>query len=319
MIKFSVTIPSYKGLYLEEAIKSVLKQSFQNFELIIVDDCSPDDLKSIVDRFDDTRIKYYRNDNNCGAINVVDNWNICLGYCTGEYVLCMGDDDRLLPCCLEEFSKLIEKHPNLNVFHAWTQIIDENGSVLDVLEPRPQWESAYALNYYRWSGRRQYIGDFCYRTQHLRDNDGYYKLPLAWGSDDITAVRAAAIGGIANTQRPCFEYRVNRYTISNNPSLIEMKLKALNYERNWYDIVFLKNTIDLSPMDHWYYQRLLKIEDVSYQRKAVREILNGGNYNIFRIIQWLFLCNKYGIKKAEYIKQVLLLVYIKVRSLMSTK
>lgn len=38
----------------------------------------------------------------------------------------MGDDDKLLPTCLEEYNKLIERHPNLGVYHAWTQIIDEN-------------------------------------------------------------------------------------------------------------------------------------------------------------------------------------------------
>ena len=106
-MKFSVTIPAYKAKFLKEAIESVLSQTYEKFELIIVDDNSPENLKAIVDEFSDSRIRYYRNPQNCGAVNVVDNWNICLSYCTGEYVICMGDDDRLLPNCLYEYLKLI--------------------------------------------------------------------------------------------------------------------------------------------------------------------------------------------------------------------
>lgn len=80
-MKFSVAIPAYKRRYLYEAITSVLSQTYQEFELIIVDDCSPEDIKSVVDQLTDGRIRYYRNERNCGAENVVDNWNICLNYC----------------------------------------------------------------------------------------------------------------------------------------------------------------------------------------------------------------------------------------------
>ena len=66
MIKFSVLIPAYKGKFLEHTIHSVLSQNYQEFELIIVDDCSPEDLQAIVNKFSDSRILYYRNEQNCG-------------------------------------------------------------------------------------------------------------------------------------------------------------------------------------------------------------------------------------------------------------
>ena len=117
-MKFSIVIPAYKNNFLSEAIKSVLNQTYLDFELIIVDDCSPEDLKTVVDQFNDKRIQYYRNKKNCGAINVVDNWNICLSLCNGEYIICMGDDDLILPNCLEEYAKLMAKYPGLGVYHA---------------------------------------------------------------------------------------------------------------------------------------------------------------------------------------------------------
>ena len=235
-MKFSVTIPAYKSQYLKEAIESVVSQTYSDWELIIVDDCSPEDLKVIVEPYlTDKRISYYRNEKNCGAVNVVDNWNICLNYCTGDYVICMGDDDRLLPCCLEEYTKLIEKYPDLNVYHARTEIIDEKDQVTNMQEPRPEWESVLSMLWNRWDHRnKQFIGDFCYRTAYLKAAGGYYKMPLAWGSDDITAVLAAKEQGIANTQTFCFQYRENSQTISSSSANAGVKIAARLDQYQWY-------------------------------------------------------------------------------------
>ena len=235
-MKFSVTIPTYKRHYLREAIESVTSQTYADWELIVVDDCSPDDIVGVVKPFlNDTRIHYYRNEKNCGAVDVVDNWNICLGYCTGDYVICIGDDDRLLPCCLEEYKKLIEAHPHLNVYHGRTEIINGVGEIVGLQEPRPHWESALSLLWNRWAFRnKQFIGDFCYRTDYLKAAGGYYRLPLAWGSDDITAVLAAKENGIANTEAFVFEYRDNDRSISNSPEYARKKIEATMTHYEWF-------------------------------------------------------------------------------------
>ena len=241
-MKFSITIPSFKTLYLKEAIESIISQTYPDWEVVIVDDCSPEDIAGVVKPYlADHRVRYYRNEKNCGAENVVDNWNICLNYCTGDYVICIGDDDRLLPCCLEEYKKLIEKYPNLNVYHARTEIIDENGNLNNIQEQRPEWESVLSLIWNRWDHRnRQYIGDFCYRTNYLVKAGGYYKLPLAWGSDDITAVLAAKEKGIANTQIFGFQYRENRHTISSSTTNAKLKIQVRKTQYDWYNN-FLRN------------------------------------------------------------------------------
>ena len=251
---FTISIPAYKRLYLNEAIDSVMSQTYTNFELVIVDDASPEDLFSVVSQYDDDRIRYYKNDVNIGAVNVVDNWNRCLEYSKGDYIICMGDDDRLLPCCLEELVKLMDKYPGLGVYHAWTELIDENTRFKSLQEPRPEWESALSMVWNRWSWRfKQYIGDFCFDTSLLRKEGGFYKLPLAWGSDDITAVRAAMTKGIANTSRLCFQYRVNSQTITNTGSL-SLKLQAGSMEKQWYEefIAIMSEKKTLSYSDERY-------------------------------------------------------------------
>lgn len=231
-MKFSVTIPAFKSRYLYDAIASVLSQTYHDFELIIVDDCSPEDIKSIVDQFKDGRIRYYRNENNCGAENVVDNWNICLNYCNGDWIICMGDDDVLMPECLMVYSQLIDAYPMVDLLHGRVRQIDENGQLIRILEERPQLESAYSHIIGRMSMRCQYIGDFCFRRTRLVQEGGFYKLPFAWGSDDISAFMCCSPCGVANTNIPVFCYRINSYTISTSRNT-ERKLDALDQEEQW--------------------------------------------------------------------------------------
>ena len=239
-MKYSILVPAYKSTYLKECIQSILSQTYNDFELIIVDDASPEDLKSIVEEFVDNRICYYRNETNCGAINVVDNWNICLNYSKGEYVICMGDDDKLLPNCLEEYNKLISEFPGLNIYHGWTEIIDENSITYKMQEARPLWEGVFSLMWHRLNGRRQYIGDFLYKSSFLKNNKGFYKLPLAWGSDDITAYMASIDKGVANTQIPVFQYRENVESISKSGN-IPIKIKTYMMVCEWYkDFIYNK-------------------------------------------------------------------------------
>ena len=285
-MKFSVTIPTFKARYLSEAIQSVADQSYADWELIIVDDCSPEDIKSIVTPWlDDSRIRYYRNTKNCGALNVVDNWNICLSHCTGDYVICIGDDDKLLPCCLEEYNRLIEKYPALNVYHARTEIINERGELISLQEPRPEWESALSLIWNRWAYRpKQFIGDFCYNTQYLKNEGGYFKLPLAWGSDDITSVLAARSNGIANTQSFCFQYRDNGLTITSCSRYAEKKLEASLREYEWFTSFLREEANKALPPTDSAYIKTIEVHRQNYFKKEFgNDFIYGVKGNPFRI------------------------------------
>lgn len=294
-MKFSITIPAYKAKFLYDAIDSVLKQTYSDFELIIVDDCSPEDLKSIVDEFSDSRIRYYRNTKNCGAVDVVDNWNICLSYCTGEYVICMGDDDRLLPCCLEEYVLLIKKYPEVCLLHAFTEIIDDNGNIISFQQPRPDWESALSLAWWRWNGRRQFIGDFCFRTKELRDEGGFHKFPLAWASDDVSAVKAARHYGVANTYKSCFQYRVSVINISNTGKL-EVKFQSKDIEEMWYKENLGKMTLKGIPSGD------LDMDYIRHQEQMYLKLFRNSIENHFRIekkkmMRWEFENNHFLLFK----------------------
>ena len=300
-MKFSIFIPAYKSTYLSEAIQSCLDQSYDDFELVVVNDASPADIDSIISMFNDSRLRYYKNENNVGALNVVDNWNKCLELCDGEYVICMGDDDCLTPTCLSQYVELINRYAGLGVYHTKTVVIDEKGVAINIQASRPEYESAWSLAWHRWNGRTiQFIGDFCFDLKLLRQNDGFYKLPLAWGSDDISALIAAQSAGIANTQEVGFCYRVNSQTITNS-SNSEIKLEAIAKEKEWYE-KFLK-TIPTTKEDLLYHTLISQDLSLHFERKIMNTVSKElqANHSIENIIRWYNHKNKYGISLKQYI------------------
>lgn len=303
-MKFSITIPAYKQKYLYEAIESCLAQTYKDFELIIVDDASPEDLKSVVDRFQDSRIRYYRNEKNCGALNVVDNWNICLGYATGDYVICMGDDDRLLPNCLEEYSKLIDKYPNLDIYHGMTEIIDENSRVVDMQESRPEREGMFSMISGRLRNSRfQYIGDWLFKRTALEHLNGYVNMPMAWGSDDLTAYTIAKNKGVANTQIPAFQYRISSLTISNSGHYREkskVQFDVLNQVE-----VLLKNGEGKVVGVEDVFRKVMLAKMPEFKRLTISNYMRSdmrNNGRMLGLVWWLKYIHQFNFSKKEVVK-----------------
>lgn len=99
-------MPTYKGAAtVGAAIDSVLAQTFGDFELIVVDDGSPDDTAAVVASRRDPRLHYHRNDRNLGPQG---NWNHSLALATGHYVKLLPHDDLLHPACLQRQVQVLD-------------------------------------------------------------------------------------------------------------------------------------------------------------------------------------------------------------------
>lgn len=285
-VRFSILIPAFKAKYLKECIDSVLSQTFKDFEIVIVNDASPENVEEIVKKYNDRRIKYYLNESNIGAENVVENWNKCLQYSSGDYVICMGDDDKLLPSCLDEYEKLLCQYPGIGLLHGWTEIIDEHSKVVELTTHRCNYETAMSLLWHRMHAySTQYIGDFCYNSLLLKENGGFYYLPLAWGSDDISAIIAADKNGVANTQKVVFQYRRNSQTISKTGNLI-LKMHAVLQKEEWLNN-YLHQDCE-NPLDVLYQNQLkAEIPVIISKEKSVLISYDLKNNSIFRIAYWI--------------------------------
>ncbi len=106
----SVLMTAYnREKYIGEAIESVLESSYQNFELIVVDDCSTDNTASIVQSYanQDSRVFYYRNKENLGDY---PNRNKAASYAKGEYIKYLDSDDYIYPHGLAVMVSAMEKY-----------------------------------------------------------------------------------------------------------------------------------------------------------------------------------------------------------------
>ena len=122
----SVVMPSYnKKRFVEETIHSVAGQTYPNWELIIVDDCSTDGTYECLQRLAaaDSRIRLYRNEENLGAAKTR---NRCLDLASGDYVALLDSDDLWLPEKLER-QMLVAKETAADIIYCSYSIIGESG------------------------------------------------------------------------------------------------------------------------------------------------------------------------------------------------
>jgi len=114
MTKISVLMPVYKTPvpYLQEAIESILNQTFTDFEFLILDDCPEDNRKDVVLSYHDKRIKYIQNERNLG---ISESRNKLIEMASGEYLAIFDHDDISVPERLEKEVAYLDSHPEIGV------------------------------------------------------------------------------------------------------------------------------------------------------------------------------------------------------------
>ncbi len=131
--RVSVCIPAYNAAaYLREAMVSVLEQSYRDFEIVVVDNCSTDQTATIVDQISKDSngcVRYFKNENNIG---LVPNLNRCLTHARGQYIKFLCADDMLLPGCIETMVASLEANPSVTLVACARQLVDAGGYKLGV-------------------------------------------------------------------------------------------------------------------------------------------------------------------------------------------
>lgn len=131
MCKVSIIMPLYNAeKYVEKAIRSILNQSFNDFELIVINDGSIDNSCNIVSTFNDDRLKFFNNDRNRG---IAYTRNRAIELASGEYIAIMDDDDIAPLNRLACEVKYLDEHPDIIAVCGNACRIDENDNDLNEL------------------------------------------------------------------------------------------------------------------------------------------------------------------------------------------
>lgn len=128
MPKVSICIPSYNyGAFIGKTIQSVLDQTYQDFEVIVVDDCSTDNSEEVVKSFKDPRIRFFRNEKNLG---MVPNTNKALKLAKGEFIGILHPDDYYDPKMIETALKMFDENPEIGFTYSSHVVVDENDRII---------------------------------------------------------------------------------------------------------------------------------------------------------------------------------------------
>ena len=131
----SIIMPSWNtDRFIAESIQSVIDQTYSNWELIIVDDCSTDNTDAVVDSFQDERIKYLHNEKNSGAALTR---NRALREARGEWIAFLDSDDLWFPAKLEKQIAFMKEHGYSLSFTEYEKI-DEESKPINIYVSGPE-------------------------------------------------------------------------------------------------------------------------------------------------------------------------------------
>lgn len=238
--KYAFLLAAFKTKYLQEAIASILNQTYKDFRLIISDDCSPEDVRGIVDGFNDERITYLKNHKNIGGYNLVDHWNLELQRDSNdsEYIIMASDDDVYHPDFLEQIDELTKKYPDVDLLRG--RCVDGDSELVPKKIDDPADEYQTELHFASWVYNGRHINSFAnfvFKADALKAKGGFIKFPYAWYSDVVTTLMMAE-HGVAHTLYPVFTYRGSSLSISSkraNRDVLKGKLEAALMNHAWMD------------------------------------------------------------------------------------
>lgn len=172
--KVSIITPSYNtAKFIEETINSVLSQTYTDWELIIVDDCSNDNTDEIVAKYNDSRIIYIKNETNSGA---AVSRNRALREASGKWIAFLDSDDLWDKNKLQKQIDFMEQNGYAFSYTAYHKINEESAPIGGVISG-PKKVSKFSLNNYCWMGcltvmyNREVVG--LIQIEDIKKNNDY--------------------------------------------------------------------------------------------------------------------------------------------------
>ena len=236
MARVSVVMPLYNAEnFLELSVQSVLSQTFKDFELIMVDDCSTDGTLAVAESFDDARIKILRNEKNLGTPGATR--NVGLDAAQGEYVYFMDDDDVLLERGLEILVDAAEKNSadavNATKWYYFKKYEDASAGDTDIdwdgmFDALPVADDLKTRIYQEFLLRRMHITPwlFLYRREFLLANQIRFPAEVAedvFFNFDVVC----ATSRIAKVDEPFYIWRPHKTSAQHNPARLQKNMLSI--------------------------------------------------------------------------------------------
>lgn len=223
-VKVSVIIPTFnRNSFLESAIESVLTQTFRDFEIIIVDDASSDDVHECLKQFDDPRLKHIRHKVNRGEAGAR---NTGIENSTGEYIAFLDDDDTWLPEKIEQQLSVLENLPAkvAGIYSGYVAIEFSSKKTLYTKVPAMRGDICNDLLVRNLIGTPStvMIRRACIQQAGLFDEN------LCYGVDHDFYLRIAKHYHFEYIKKPLVKYTIHEKRLTNNPDIVAKGLEAFS-------------------------------------------------------------------------------------------
>lgn len=212
--KVSIILPVYDGQkHITNAINSILNQTYSNWELIIVNDCSTDNTLQIAEKFaqTDSRIKVYSNERN---LKLPMTLNAGFRHATGDYFTWTSDDNMFKPEAIEVLVDYLEKNSNVSMVYSDYTDIDVDGNVLKEIR---LWDAKYLVTGNVCGACFMYTAEAAARV-------GEYDANLFLAEDYDYWIRIARYGKVCHIDKNLYLYR------KHDESLTETKKTSINLQ-----------------------------------------------------------------------------------------
>jgi glycosyltransferase involved in cell wall biosynthesis len=204
----TIGIPTYNRAsgYLREALESALAQTYPNIEIVVADNCSPDNTRAVVESYADARIRYFRHD---PGLKPNDNFNFCLQQARGDYFLMLHDDDMVDSDFVASCMEAADCRSDVGVLRTGTRIIDARGAVLGEAPNHAVGLSTTEFFLAWFAGATAlYICSTLYNTRWLREIGGFRSRHNLF-QDDVAGLTLAARYGRVDVSGVKASFRVH--------------------------------------------------------------------------------------------------------------
>jgi glycosyltransferase involved in cell wall biosynthesis len=187
---FSIIIPLYnKEKYVEATLKSVLRQTFQDFEVVIVEDCSTDSSKNIASQFVTKNVKIVQHEHNKG---LSASRNTGIRNANADFVVFLDADDTMKPSYLEKIKSLIENFPEASIFATNYEEVFEKEKAITTKLSLTKFENDGIVSDFFEANLKQPI--YCQSSLCLRkkafEQIGFYDESITYSEDVDFNIRA---------------------------------------------------------------------------------------------------------------------------------
>lgn len=302
----SIMIPNYNhGIYLDQCIQSTLNQTYENIEIVVLDNCSNDNSTEIIKKYTKDGVKLLKNICNIRG----DTYKVISELTGGKYKMLLCADDYILPDFVSKSISVMEEYPNVGYVHCEKDNVTEND---DIISLDPFYNCSFIV-----SGEEVmpiYLltpvaspSNGIFRTTSFEMIGGYNSLMPHVNADRTLWYYLSTISDYAYIRE-----KLGRYRISTNS---QSSLSVLNFSGPICDYLSIKNLIDYAELKG--YKKVTERKEEAYKKISsfclsyVSSMLKNKNFN--RAKEYLIFCKLFDsdIEKDER--------YLKLKKMHETK